>query len=118
MLARLQFDVETGQHDDCETSALCLAYLAGDFAWVMSVLRHLLLVLGVSLAAGQDNRPPPPSPAPPPPSNTSESLCSQNWCTSPDPYGGNDCFAGSDVEACTCSRGTAKQTGVQTDYEV
>jgi len=83
----------------------------------MSVLRHLLLVLGVSLAAGQDNRPPPPSPAPPPPSNTSESLCSQNWCTSPDPYGGNDCFAGSDVEACTCSRGTAKQTGVQTDYE-
>jgi len=82
----------------------------------MSVLRHLLLVLGVSLAAGQMSPPPPPSPAPPPPRNTNTS-CSQSYCTSPDPYGGTDCWAGSDVEACTCSRGTARETGSTEYYE-
>eukprot|EP00964_Phaeocystis_antarctica_P106777 scaffold71579_cov63-Phaeocystis_antarctica.AAC.1 len=85
--------------------------------WVMSVLRHLLLVLGVSLAAGQMSPPPPPSPAPPPPRNTNTS-CSQRYCTSPDRYGGTDCWAGSDVEPCTCSRGTARETGSSDTYEV
>jgi len=69
-----------------------------------------------SSASDCTQQPPPPWPAPPP-SATSESRCSQNWCTSPDEHGGNDCFAGSDVEACTCSRGTAKQTGTQVHYE-
>ena len=44
--------------------------------------------------------------------------CSGEYCTSPDPWGGHDCWAGSDVERCTCSRGSAKMTGATTWHEV
>merc|ERR1719506_2071693 len=67
----------------------------------MSVLRHLALVaLLVSPAAPAD-----------------ESECSGEYCRSPDPWGGHDCWAGSDVERCTCSRGSARMTGGTTYYE-
>ena len=33
--------------------------------------------------------------------------CSQSWCTSPDGYGGYDCWAGTYEERCTCSQGEA-----------
>ena len=47
-----------------------------------------------------------------------ESQCSPEYCTSPDPWGGHDCWAGSDVERCTCSRGSARMTGNSEYYEV
>ena len=37
--------------------------------------------------------------------------CSSSACTSPDGKGGTDCWAGSDVEPCTCSIGEAWETG-------
>ena len=67
----------------------------------MPVLRHLALVALVV------------SPAAP-----AESQCSEDYCTSPDPWGGHDCWAGSDVERCTCSRGSARMTGATTEYDV
>ena len=46
-----------------------------------------------------------------------ESECSDLWCTSPDgTWGGYDCWAGTDVERCTCSRGSARMTG-STSYD-
>ena len=71
----------------------------------MSVLRHLaLLALVVSPAA--------------PAESGSGEYCSGKYCTSPDPWGGHDCWAGSDVERCTCSRGSARMTGDTTYHEV
>ena len=68
----------------------------------MSVLRHFALVALVV------------SPAAP-----AESQCSGEYCTSPAvEWGGHDCWAGSDVERCTCSRGSARMTGDTTEYEV
>mmetsp|Transcript_12473 Transcript_12473/g.30323 ORF Transcript_12473/g.30323 Transcript_12473/m.30323 type:complete len:235 (-) Transcript_12473:692-1396(-) len=43
--------------------------------------------------------------------------CSEAWCTSPGvPEGTKDCFAGSDTEPCTCSRGEAVQLGETTEF--
>jgi len=39
--------------------------------------------------------------------NSTATECSQSWCTSPDGYGGDDCWAGSYEERCTCSQGEA-----------
>ena len=41
----------------------------------------------------------------------SDGACSQAWCTSTDGHEGYDCMAGTPGEACTCSQGTAKETG-------
>ena len=41
-----------------------------------------------------------------------------NYCTSPDGMGGYNCWAGTDVERCTCSRGSARMTGNSEYYEV
>ena len=38
--------------------------------------------------------------------------CSSAWCTSPDGYGGYDCWAGTSDEGCTCSQGEARETHV------
>ena len=38
-------------------------------------------------------------------------------CTSPNGSGGRDCWAGSDVEPCTCSSGKARVTGATTMYQ-
>jgi hypothetical protein len=43
--------------------------------------------------------------------------CSTSYCTSPDGSGGYDCYAGSSVEPCTCSQGTASTTGATTQYQ-
>ena len=51
-----------------------------------------------------------PSPSTSPPSSSVE--CSDLWCTSPDGNGGLDCWAGSRDEACTCSQGSARMTGL------
>ena len=42
---------------------------------------------------------------------------SQEWCTSPDGNNGEDCWAGSDSEPCTCSQGEARETGETIEYE-
>jgi len=47
---------------------------------------------------------------------TDEEFCSSTLCTSPNGWGGYDCWAGSPTEACTCSSGTAKATGETTEY--
>ena len=44
-------------------------------------------------------------------SDASDGYCSQAWCTSTDGHEGYDCMAGTPGEACTCSQGTAKETG-------
>lgn len=44
------------------------------------------------------------------------SVCSESWCTSPDEWGGHDCWAGSDAERCTCSQGEARLTLGETHY--
>ena len=46
---------------------------------------------------------------------TDEEFCSSTLCTSPNGWGGYDCWAGSPTEACTCSSGTAKATGETTE---
>ena len=43
--------------------------------------------------------------------DVSDGYCSQEWCTSTDGHEGYDCMAGTPGEACTCSKGTAKETG-------
>lgn len=40
-------------------------------------------------------------------------LCSQDYCTSPKPGGGKDCWAGSPGELCTCSQGTVLLFGMK-----
>ena len=47
---------------------------------------------------------------------TDDEFCSSTLCTSPNGWGGYDCWAGSPTEACTCSSGTAKATGETTEY--
>ena len=81
-----------------------------------------------------------PSPSPSPRTYAGGGQCSTDWCTSPDTTGyhrrlkthsgskkkptvahttgSHDCYAGSHDERCTCSRGMAQETGVQTEYEV
>ena len=48
---------------------------------------------------------------------TNTGRCSQEWCTSPDGNNGEDCWAGSDSEPCTCSQGEARETGETIEYE-
>mgnify|MGYP001336284636 CR=1 FL=1 len=43
--------------------------------------------------------------------------CSPDRCTSPDGQGGYDCWAGSESEACTCSKGDARETGQKIEYD-
>jgi len=44
--------------------------------------------------------------------------CSQQWCESPSTVDGtSDCWAGSAFEECSCSRGSARETGLTLDYE-
>merc|ERR1712093_185274 len=43
--------------------------------------------------------------------------CSTSTCTSPSASGGNDCWAGSKKEPCTCSSGEAATTGAKTTYD-
>lgn len=43
--------------------------------------------------------------------------CSGEYCTSPGAEGGYDCWAGSDREPCTCSKGDAVETGNTAEYE-
>lgn len=45
------------------------------------------------------------------PSAVKEPTCSMKWCTSIAGKGGNDCWAGTVDEGCTCSTGTASLTG-------
>ena len=47
---------------------------------------------------------------------TDDEFCSSTLCTSPNGWGGYDCWAGSPTEPCTCSSGTAKATGETTEY--
>ena len=42
--------------------------------------------------------------------------CNKDHCTSPDAIGGYDCWSGSSVEPCTCSKGKAKETGGSEEY--
>ena len=44
-----------------------------------------------------------------------DGVCSQAWCTSTDGHDGHDCMAGTPGERCTCSHGTARETG-HVDY--
>eukprot|EP00520_Triparma_pacifica_P007865 CAMPEP_0118638924 /NCGR_PEP_ID=MMETSP0785-20121206/3955_1 /TAXON_ID=91992 /ORGANISM="Bolidomonas pacifica, Strain CCMP 1866" /LENGTH=256 /DNA_ID=CAMNT_0006530229 /DNA_START=35 /DNA_END=802 /DNA_ORIENTATION=- len=44
--------------------------------------------------------------------------CSMDYCTSPDTEEGEDCWAGSEHEPCSCSGGrTAYETGLTTEFE-
>lgn len=43
--------------------------------------------------------------------------CSGQYCTSPGANGGHDCWAGSEHEPCTCSKGAAMETGNSGEYE-
>ena len=66
-------------------------------------MRLLALLLGVGIS---------------PATFAAEQQCSQplgaQYCTSP----GNDCWAGSKSEPCTCSSGAAQLTGTQYNYQV
>ena len=42
----------------------------------------------------------------------------ESACTSPDGHGGEDCWAGSSTEPCTCSLGKASPTGLTSHHEV
>ena len=53
--------------------------------------------------------------------STAGTTCSSAWCTSPNGYGGHDCWAGRGGvldrgEPCTCSQGSARLTGETTVY--
>ena len=43
--------------------------------------------------------------------------CSTEWCRSPDGDDGHDCWAGSEDEACKCSKGEARLTGETGKYD-
>ncbi|CAL6334774.1 unnamed protein product [Bathycoccus prasinos] len=47
---------------------------------------------------------------------TDEEFCSSNFCTSSDGGSGYDCWAGTSTQSCTCSKGTAKETGESFEY--
>ena len=47
-----------------------------------------------------------------------QTTCSESACSSPDGFGGTECWAGSQWEPCTCNYGMAKLTGETTHYEV
>lgn len=40
-----------------------------------------------------------------------DTVCSMQWCTSPNGHGRYDCWAGTTTEKCTCSKGSARETG-------
>lgn len=41
--------------------------------------------------------------------------CDETWCSSPTGGETRDCWAGGDGERCTCTRGSARETGAVTD---
>jgi hypothetical protein len=47
---------------------------------------------------------------------TDEEFCSSTFCTSSDGGSGYDCWAGTSTQSCTCSKGTAKETGESFEY--
>ena len=131
-------NVDAGALIDCPyptgMSASRLADIPSDFCW----LGVNLTDMGHSMCTAPPPKPPntpplppappvpasptpslPPSPASPPPVDPFEN-CSQDYCTSNDPLnlagnGGTsdstDCWAGYDMEGCTCSSGEARMTG-------
>jgi hypothetical protein len=82
------------------------------------------ICLSATPPTGRTDPSPPPAPPPEPPSSPLSpwwpfgDSCADEWCSSPDGYGGTDCWAGSEWEPCSCLVGMARTTGETTDYEV